>query len=123
MKFCKKNFGLFFVFCLFSGFVLFAQENDEETPVVEEPVYLEHLEPSKVELTETTFQSVIEISANVSKADVYINNVFQGRTKLLITDLMPGEYILEVVKGDKKSLKWLITVKRGYKNIYFVELN
>lgn len=123
MKFCKKIFGLFFVFCLFSGFVLFAQENDEETPVVEEPVYLEHLEPSKVELTETTFQSVIEISANVSKADVYINNVFQGRTKLLITDLMPGEYILEVVKGDKKSLKWLITVKRGYKNIYFVELN
>lgn len=123
MKFCKKNFGLFFVFCLFSGFGLFAQENDEDTPVVEEPVYLEHLEPSKVELTETTFQSVIEISANVSKADVYINNVFQGRTKLLITDLMPGEYILEVVKGDKKSLKWLITVKRGYKNIYFVELN
>lgn len=120
MKFWKKNCLFCLIFGLFS-LSLFADQSDEKT--VQEAAYIEHIEASKIELAEKSTDSVVVISASVSKADVYINNVFQGRTKLLISDLLPGEYVVEVVKGGKKSSKWIITVKRGYKISYFIELN
>lgn len=67
-------------------------------------------------------QSSITIKSNVTGADVYLNGIYQGRTDLVITDLTPGYYQLEIKKRGYETEKVTILVRRGYECEYYIEL-
>lgn len=75
--------------------------------------YLELIEPYSVE-EDLQKSTIIVIESKSKKMDVYLNGVYQGRTQLTISNLLPGEYILELRKENKSTGKVLITVKKGY---------
>jgi len=82
-----------------------------------------NLKPKSVkELKEQKNTASVVVECNVPSAQVYINSVYQGKTKLTIDKLLPGEYILQVVKPGYESEQFYVTAKKGYSLTYRVEL-
>lgn len=49
----------------------------------------------------------IYIETTPSEADVYINSIYKGKTPLLLEDIKPGEYYIEISKdGYKQIAEW-----------------
>lgn len=77
---------------------------------------------SKKELEDQKNSAALVIECNVPSAQVYLNSVYQGTTKLRINQLLPGEYILQVEKAGFESKRFYVTAKKGYILSYKVEL-
>ncbi len=73
-------------------------------------------------IQESVESSEIKIEANVKKAEVYLNGIFYGKTPLVVSDLLPGEYVLTVCKAGYNRLVYLIEVRKGYRLTYRLEL-
>lgn len=66
--------------------------------------------------------SALVVECNTPSAQVYLNSIYQGTTKLTVNQLLPGEYILMVVKPGYKTEQYYVTAKKGYSLTYRVEL-
>lgn len=121
----KKIASLLFVFLFISG--LFAEQariqssgtitpmNDTITP--KEKSY----EPEKlIEIDKE--ESSILIEADVSDCEVYINGMYQGKTKIEIEGLLPGYYRLELRKKGYVPSMAMIRVRRGYNLHYKIHM-
>ncbi len=144
----KKRPFLFGIFLIFQVVALFAGENQVLKPQVAEddsaasaktvvasekenplePDYDFNLEPqelspiSKKDLSENKNTATLVIDCNQKSAEVYINSIYQGKTKLTINKLLPADYILEVRKKGFATKKYYVTAKAGYAFTYRVVL-
>ncbi len=131
--------GFFTIFIVFSLSVsgLFAQEETtsqiEEFSGAEELVVDEALEESaedfpflepvsKKELSDGEKKSSLIIDCDLKSARVYLNGIYQGKTKLRIDDLLPAEYILEVRKDGYKTQKFYISARSSFIHSYKIKL-
>lgn len=108
----KKYFLLLLI--IFSSFFLYAQEGEEFSELV--PFAVQELK------ADNTGASLI-IESDVPLAEVYLNSVYQGKTRLRVRNLVPAQYILQICKDGKKSKKYYITARKGYVLSYKVLLN
>lgn len=79
------------------------------------------LKPDEKEFIAET-QTSIRIACTKKKSSVYINDEYFGTTPLTVTDLTPATYILRVEKSGFAPKSFLIEIKRGLHQEYFVEL-
>jgi len=114
MNCLKKLFILGFV--LLGMTVLFAEEAVE----VEEGVIVENIEPFSIEETAADNCELI-IESTQPKMEVYINGVYQGKTRLKISGLLPGDYKVELKKRKELHSKAFVTVRKGYVITYRFE--
>lgn len=72
----------------------------------------------------------VSVKTAVPKQNVYLNNIYRGKTPIVITDLIPGYYELAIetvesqdsLKHKFTTNKYLIEVKNGEaQNYYFGE--
>lgn len=78
-------------------------------------------EPSKhVQIDEDS--TSVSFEADVNDVDVYINGYYQGRTPLIIKDLLPGRYRIELRKRGYEPEFFIIKVRRGYDLHYKVHM-
>lgn len=84
---------------------LFAQDNYKD--------YSENLVPVNIEETSDRDTAVV-IESSQPKMEVYLNGVYQGKTRLKISGLLPGDYIIELRKKNNSVAKAIITVRRGF---------
>ena len=66
--------------------------------------------------------SQITVKANVAKAAVFLNDIFQGVTNLTLTGLREGTYKLRVEKDGFVAENHVIQVESGESLTFFVEL-
>lgn len=128
----KKFFLIFAVFLLseFTGLFAQVQEESVETEEVipqekvqdipQEIIFLEAV--SKKELSTAGNRANLVIECNLPSASVYLNRVYQGKTRLTVKDLLPSDYILEVRKNGCKNQIYYISAKAGYSLTYKVIL-
>jgi len=97
---------------------------EEQSEIVHsDSVQILELSPESIsELTGEKNTSMIRIECNEPSAEVYINSVYQGRTKLTVRNLLPAQYVLEVRKNGFSTKKYFITTKKGYCLTYSVVL-
>lgn len=76
---------------------------------------------SKKELDKKN-ETVLKIESNVYNAEVYLNNVYQGRSNLTIKNLMPGQYKLELRKTNYETDVFFIEVFAGFEVTYSVSM-
>lgn len=107
----KKTLFLVFIFFICSIFC-YSEENN----------YVENLVPvEKIEIEGEN--GIVIIESDVSKAEVYLNGIYQGKTKLTIKKLIAGDYIIQIKKGDFVSEKYFISVEKGFSLTYRIFLN
>ena len=104
MKFLFLIFSLFFV-----SNTLFSEE-------------IEFLQPQKIKATKDE-SSILEIKSNIFGADVYINEVYLGKTNLTIMDYLPGNYYLQISKNGYETKKFQLEIQKGYHQTYYIDLN
>lgn len=104
----KKRFITLIILLSFASvFSLFAQDNntDEE--------FILYLSPTvKKEVSDD--KTAIIIESDLQKAEVYLNGVYQGKTKLTVKNLVTGDYFVQIKKDDFLSPRYFISVKKGY---------
>ena len=78
---------------------------DEEIPF---------LEPVKISgaVANSKSESII-IESNIDSCQIYLNSIYQGKTRLTVNNLLPADYILEVRKSGYKSKKYFISAKKS----------
>ncbi len=59
-------------------------------------------------LTET---GILRINTNIPNASIYLGNVYEGKTPLIITSLLPGTYKILIKKQNYTSWESLVSVK------------
>lgn len=106
----KKSSLFVFIFSIFLIPLCFAEESSFGS-----------LKPAQVIENEDS-EGIIIIDSNVSGAEVYINGEYKGRTKLEITDLVPGLYNIKLVKSGYAETSVSVWVRKGYTNVYVVEM-
>lgn len=110
---------LLFCFLIFSVFItgsfsyLFANDYDCEQD------FIKNLEPT--EISEVDDECILIIESDIQKAEVYINGIYQGKTKLIVKNLLPGEYFIEIRKKDYISPKYFLSAKKGYSLTYKID--
>lgn len=110
-----------FIFILSGAGYLPAEENSAAgTESGLETSFIEELEPQSVSQISSGGTRIV-ITSNQGRSQIYLNNIYHGKTKLNIENLMPGEYVLQLLKNGKYSKKYYITVKKGYALFYYVE--
>ena len=106
----KKIKFLFLIFSLFFvSNTLFSEE-------------IEFLQPQKIKATKDE-SSIVEIKSNIFGADVYINEVYLGKTNLTIMDYLPGNYYLQISKNGYETKKFQLEIQKGYHQTYYIDLN
>ena len=111
-----------------SGDVSFLQDREPDVKQDQkETVYNDIFYPESV--AELSFGSTaVFFKTEIPKANIYLNNIFQGKSPLEINSLIPGYYVLTVETADTKvtggqqnvlKQKFLILVNDGeYQNYY-----
>lgn len=109
-----KIFSISFV--VYSVFVLFSCASDsfEFFPVEENNQSILQVEKSSdcIQLLETTeissALSEVYVRTDVPKANIYLNNIYQGRSPLIIKNLVPGYYQIKIEYYHSSSEKIII---------------
>ena len=113
-------FCLFILFfsCLFAESLLEAVGNlaiQTLLPVsTETPYELQELSDSA--LCEAEFRT------NISGAEVYLNGTYYGRTNLVVKNLSPSRYRVELKKSGYETKEFIIHLKKGYRSVYRADL-
>lgn len=114
----KKLFTTFIILgVLFSGAFAESIKPLEDNQIHAKPDF----EPKKLVQIEETSTS-ISIETNVPNVEVYLNGVYQGRTDIVIADLLPGYYYLELRKSGYEVETYMIRVRRGYDLHYYFDM-
>lgn len=116
------------VILLLAGAVFFAAPRPS-SPGSSRPSYSRNesyrdriLKPESVKKLESSTNCEFSIRTNVSSAEVYINGFYEGRTDLLVKNLRPGYYRIELRKSDYETEKFEIELRAGYRNVYSVDM-
>lgn len=80
------------------------------------------LAPSSKKELDDSRESRLIINSNVRNADIYLNGVYKGKTNLILKNLRPGKYKLELKKDFYECDTYTITVKTGYELTYDVQM-
>lgn len=129
----RKIFVLI-VFCFSAAFLYGDEDVMTEGPVINQVIedveketekeaeveFEKEAEPELQKETEKTTSIIIK--TDVPGADVFLNGVYYGRTKLEIEDLNPGFYHLELRKKGYEKEHFYIKVRKGYSVTYFFKL-
>lgn len=83
---------------------------------------IDFIRPSSVKKLEDSKACELSIQTNVSSAEVYINNHYEGRTNLLVDGLRPGNYIIEIRKNGYEDELFEIELRPGYRSIYSIDM-
>lgn len=84
---------------------------------------IQELKPVNIQESKSDREkAVLIIDANVPAAAVYLNSVYQGKSKLRIQKLLPAQYILELRKEGMESCRFYVTAKKGYEVTYKIQL-
>lgn len=95
---CKKRILTLAIvfFCLFG--------------IVAQSMLISNKEPSFIEEGETA----IIVESKTPKLKVYLNGIYQGKTRLKVSNVVPGVYFLELKKGDDSLGRVTITIRENY---------
>lgn len=132
MDFFKKITVLAFSLLIMSCFVSCVSDNEEMMQTVDSN---SEVTPQKINdsskfqlisITENKKSSAdLYIRTDVPKCNVYINNNYKGRSPLLITDLVPGYYVIMVEyaqnPGERLEISGDFEFDAGLKYEYYIE--
>ncbi|MCR5187674.1 MAG: PEGA domain-containing protein [Treponema sp.] len=128
----KELLGLLFFFSLWIPGLYAQEESADQSPLVQEEVIADEevaledipfLEPQKKEELSSDIRTArLVIDCDLRAALVYLNGVYQGKTKLTIKDLLPADYILEVKKDGYQSKKYYISARSSFIHSYKIKL-
>lgn len=114
----KKRFITLIILLSFAsvGFSVFAQDDNTDKD------FIINLSPIvKKEVSDDKTALIIE--SDLPKAEVYLNGVYQGKTKLTIKNLVAGDYFIQIKKDDFLSPRYFLNVKKGYILTYKIYRN
>lgn len=97
------------------GFSVFAQDDNTDKD------FIINLSPIVKEVSDDKTALIIE--SDLPKAEVYLNGVYQGKTKLTIKNLVAGDYFIQIKKDDFLSPRYFLNVKKGYILTYKIYRN
>lgn len=120
------------IVCIFTAVLFFScestdvdffaeKDSEEKTSVVttQNEIFL----PESV--SEIDFGSTkIQLKTDEPKANVYLNNIYQGRTPISVESLAPGYYQLKVEfvsASESVEKNFLIEIKNGQLQNYYIE--
>lgn len=119
----KRNF--FFVLGLISLLSIngvFAQEaEDRFSDSAEAFAIIPNLDPEETKDYDI-YRTKAIFKTNVKNCKVYLNNNFEGYSKLTLANLVEGFYLLRVEKEGYISLENFVYVERGKEKTFYVEL-
>lgn len=81
----------------------------------------ERLDVEKADKIDEKYCSLV-IESNVYNAEVYINGIFKGYTKLELNKMRPGLYFIEVVKNGYERERFEVFLRRGDSKDVYVTL-
>lgn len=121
---CLTVFSIF-VSCQSDDFPFLTDVEIPEEITIKEKTKNEILTPEQTE--EIEFSSTqIEIKTDIPKANIYLNNIYQGKSPLKINNAIAGYYLLtvEFVKQDGMILKetYMIEVEQGKRKKYYIKM-
>ena len=90
-----------------------------ETVIVAPAVTNFFVEPVKIEEADN---NIIVIETNVDKVSVSLNSNYMGLSKITITDLLPGQFILDLSKDGYESQRNFINVGKDRKSYFYFEM-
>lgn len=71
------------------------------------------------------FETAVFIKTEIQKANIYLNNIYHGKSPLEITGILPGYYTLSVEfnQGQDSVLikNFIIEIKTGERQNYYIE--
>lgn len=105
----------------FAGTGLISLWAIESEPLVQLPVNEQEAIPEAVKSINEN-EARIEIKTSIPGVEVYLDNVYYGRSNLTIKDLKPGYYKLELVKEGYESETVYISVKNGCSKKFSFEM-
>ncbi|WP_407426015.1 PEGA domain-containing protein [Treponema sp.] len=109
----KKIFLVIFtVFSVFSGSLVSAEGAFDFIPMLES----ESSSPIEDRSTKVTFNT------NVKKCRILLNGNYQGLSKLTLTNLIDGIYLLRVEKEGYEYQENFISVENGKAQVFYIEL-
>lgn len=119
---------IFVIFGLI-GFLSFSTVFAQQVTSSEEPgsesadafAIIPNLEAEESKDIEESRTKVI-FKANVKNCRIYLNQNFQGLTKLSLNNLMEGFYILRAVKEGYKYQENFVYIERGKEKTFYIEL-
>lgn len=118
----KRILILFALISVFSLSAVFAQESSEPGSDSQEAFsFIPNLEPEESKDIDISSTKVI-FKTNVKSAKIYLNQNFQGVTKLTLNNLIEGFYLLRAVKEGYKYQEYFVYIERGKQRTYYVEL-
>lgn len=126
-----KRIIKYFAFC---GLLLFLSCQSNEFSVMQDIQSLE--ESSKITVTQNElflpenvsetdeFETVIFIKTEIPKANIYLNQIYQGKSPIKISNIIPGYYTLSVefmqAKEQTVIKNFLIEIKSGELQNYYI---
>ena len=79
------------------------------------------LKSEKIQIIKNN-RTKITIRSNVNNAAVFLNGQFEGNTDLTINDLPAGRYSLRLEKQGYEPKRYIINVRGGQEETFYVEL-
>ena len=126
-----KRIIKYFAFC---GLLLFLSCQSNEFSVMQDIQSLE--ESSKITVTQNDLflpesvseigelETVIFIKTEIPKANIYLNQIYQGKSPIKISNIIPGYYTLSVefmqAKEQTVIKNFLIEIKSGELQNYYI---
>lgn len=77
------------------------------------------VEPVNVEEADN---NIIVIETNVPEVKVSVNSTYMGISKITITDLLPGQYIVDLSKDGFENQRNFINVGKNRKTYFYFEM-
>lgn len=120
---------LSFIFLL-AHYSVFAQQNENQSENAESVAgadsaeafaIIPNLEPEESSAIEPSRTGTI-LKTNVKNCRIYLNGTFQGLSKLTLTNLVEGFYLLRVEKEGYLFQENFIYVEHGKKKTFYIEL-
>lgn len=71
---------------------------------------------------EESNNNIIVVETDADNVEVYLNNMYMGKSKITIKDLTPGQYILDLKKAGYEDFRTYVGVNRNRKNYYFFNM-
>lgn len=118
MKFKKYIFFLSNLLYITSSLFCISNINQESDYYTAEPEILTSEKKINIQKRKTK----ITIRANIQDAEVYLNGQYEGNTDLTINNLPEGRYHLRVEKDGYKPRRFVINVRAGEEEFYYIEL-
>jgi hypothetical protein len=113
------------VFLMFASLACFAQTGTAQNTMPAANLDVEGepeiLKSERIQIIKNN-RTKITIRSNVNNAAVFLNGQFEGNTDLTISDLPAGRYSLRIEKQGYEPKRYIISVRAGQEETFYVEL-